>query len=154
MILKEFYELLILKHTRVEELNLESVHGISGTIGRGMNKAIFTCGVLLLGGSWYSNAMLGRYAGGMTTALLIFGVMLMIVSLLFPYMTFSVIGMGSDHTSLATGINVQGKSLLGNGVLFQARPVEGAGESIAEAGACVFDLRTYGDEAMKKWARE
>ena len=42
VILKESYSFLFLSHSRVEELNLESVHGLNGNIGRGMNKVIFS----------------------------------------------------------------------------------------------------------------
>ena len=61
--------------------------------------------------------------------------------------------MGSDHQSLVTGVNVNGKTGLNSGVIFQPRPTADAQKSIAEAGACIFDLRTYGDEAIGKWTK-
>jgi len=142
VILKEEYSFLFLSHNRVEELNLESVHGLNGNIGRGMNKILFALGLV---------ASFASLFGGIYNLFLVLGIILMIVSCIFPYMTFGVIGMGSDHQSLTTGINLNGKRALNNGVIFQPRPSADARKSIAEAGACIFDLRTYGDEAIAKW---
>lgn len=160
VILKESYSFLFLSHSRVEELNLESVHGLNGNIGRGMNKVIFLIGLILtLGslfvGNLFSGMMYGYRSGGngFSTFLLILGLVVMALSCIFPYMTFGIIGMGSDHQSLMTGINVNGKTALNNGVVLQPRPTADARKSIAEAGACIFDLRTYGDEAIEKWTR-
>lgn len=159
VILKEEYSFLFLSHNRIEELNLESVHGVNGNIGRGMNKIMFFIGLFLTVGSAFAGALIlstmrGYYHnGGASTFLLIFGIALMVLSCLFPYMTFGIIGMGSDHQSLMTGININGKTALNNGVIFQPRPSSDARKSIAEAGACIFDLRTYGDEAIEKWTR-
>lgn len=161
VILKESYSLLFLSHNRVEELNLESVHGVNGNIGRGMNRIMFLIGlVIALVSLLASNilpSMMGygyyRGGGGLSTFILILGIVIMILSCIFPYMTFGIIGMGSDHQSLMTGINVIGKTALNRGVIFQPRPASDARKSIAEAGACIFDLRTYGDEAIEKWTR-
>ena len=159
VILKESYSLLFLSHNRVEELNLESVHGVNGIIGRGINRIVFLIGLLIVlasiiftvltsfGGIGYS-----RGGGGVSTFFMILGIAVMILSFIFPYMTFGIIGMGSDHQSLMTGVNVIGKTDLNRGVFFQPRPTAGASKIIAEAGACIFDLRTYGDEAIGKWS--
>lgn len=143
VILKESYSFLFLSHSRVEELNLESVHGLNGNIGRGMNKVIFLIGLILTLGSLFVGNLFSGFLG----------LVVMALSCIFPYMTFGIIGMGSDHQSLMTGINVNGKTALNNGVVLQPRPTADARKSIAEAGACIFDLRTYGDEAIEKWTR-
>ncbi len=161
VILKESYSFLFLSHSRVEELNLESVHGLNGNIGRGMNKIIFFIGLVLvlcsfLVGNLFSAMFSYGYRGsgsGVSPVLLILSLIIMALSCIFPYMTFGIIGMGSDHQSLMTGINVNGKTALNNGVVLQPRPTADARKSIAEAGACIFDLRTYGDEAIEKWTR-
>lgn len=161
VILKESYSFLFLSHNRVEELNLESVHGLNGNIGRGMNKIIFAIGLALsfgslLVGSLFSSMTYGysrSSGGGFSAFLLILGLIIMALSCVFPYMTFGITGMGSEHQALMTGINVNGKTALSNGVVLQPRPTADARKSIAEAGACIFDLRTYGDEAIEKWTR-
>lgn len=160
VILKESYSFLFLSHNRVEELNLESVHGLNGNIGRGMNRIIFSIGLIFALASLFMGSVLSsmtygyRSSGsGVSTLLLILGLIVMALSCIFPYMTFGIIGMGSDHQSLMTGINVNGKTALNNGVVLQPRPTADARKSIAEAGACIFDLRTYGDEAIEKWTR-
>lgn len=161
VILKESYSLLFLSHSRVEELNLESVHGVNGNIGRGMNRIMFLIGLIIALLSLFAGTILPslmgygyyRSGGGVSTFILILGIVIMILSCIFPYMTFGIIGMGSDHQSLMTGINVIGKNALSRGVIFQPRPATDARKSIAEAGACIFDLRTYGDEAIEKWTR-
>ena len=145
VILKESYSFLFLSHDRVEELNLESVHGLNGNIGRGMNKIIFAIGLALSFGS--------LFVGRPFSSMLILGLIIMALSCVFPYMTFGITGMGSEHQALMTGINVNGKTALSNGVVLQPRPTADARKSIAEAGACIFDLRTYGDEAIEKWTR-
>ncbi len=152
VIIKESFSFLFLSHNRVEELNLESVHGINGTIGRGMNKILFFIGVvLLLGSSVIASLSFNRSAGIPSLLLLILGLGSVFLSFIMPYMTFSIIGMGSDHQSLMTGVNVIGKTALNKGVVFQPRPTADTRKSITEAGACIYDLRTYGDEAVKKW---
>ncbi|MBP3452308.1 MAG: hypothetical protein J6M20_01155 [Clostridia bacterium] len=158
VILKESYSFLCLSHNKIEELNLESVHGLSGSIGRGMNIPVFIVGlVFALGSVLYGNlfSSMMRYSSfnGMTIFLLVFGLVIMLISCLFPYMTFGITGMGSDHQSLVTGINVNGKTALTNGVVFQPRATGDTRKSIAEAGACIFDLRTYGDAAIEKWTK-
>ena len=169
VILKEHYSLLFLSHDMVEELNLESVHGVNGNIGRGMNRFMFVIGLIIAllsllatiflpgmtggyGGYGYSRGG-GGGAGGLPIFILILGIVIMALSCIFPYMTFGIIGMGSDHQSLTTGINTIGKTGLNRGAFFQPRPAADARKSIAEAGACIFDLRTYGDEAIEKWTR-
>lgn len=167
VILKEAYSFLLLSHNRIEELNLESVHGLNGNIGRGMNRIVFFIGLILLVGSMFignlfSGMLYSSYSGmsyspyrggGPSIPLLILGLVIMALSCIFPYMTFGIIGTGSDHQSLLTGINVNGKTALNRGVVLQPRPTADARKSIAEAGACIFDLRTYGDEAIEKWTR-
>lgn len=163
VILREAYNLLFFSHDRTEELNLESVHGVSGVIGRGMNKRWFLMGLLILFIPLVLLLFLSstsRHFVENSTALFVIllltalaGLALMVLSFIFPYVTFGIIGMGSDHQSLATGINVIGKSTLSSNALFQPRPTEDARRSLTEAGACIFDLRTYGDEAMRKWSK-
>lgn len=159
VILKESYSFLFSTHSRIEELNLESVHGINGNIGRGRNKILFLIGLILSIGSLFavnllSNLLFGMPGyGGVSMPMLICGLIVLVLSCIFPYMTFGIIGMGSDHQSLMTGINLNGKTFLNQGVVFQPRPTADARKSIAEAGACIFDLRTYGDEAIEKWKR-
>ena len=61
VILKESYTFLFMIHSRVEELNLESVHGVNGSIGRGLNKVVFFLGLLLwftLRGWWKTKDVL------------------------------------------------------------------------------------------------
>ena len=155
VILKESYSFLFLSHNRVEEINLDSVHGLNGNIGRGMNKIIFVIGLILSLGSLLSGGLFSGmiYVGGFSTFLLILGLVVMVLSCVFPYMTFGITGTGSEHQALMTGINVNGKTALSNGVVLQPRPTADARKTIAEAGACIFDLRTYGDEAIEKWTR-
>lgn len=162
VILKESYSLLFLSHDRVEELNLESVHGVNGSIGRGMNRSMFWLGLInVFVSPFIGNILLNvlghrsyySVATSVSAFILILGIVIMVLSCIFPYMIFGIIGMGSDHQSLTTGINVIGKTALKRGVIFQPRPATDARKSIAEAGACIFDLRTYGDEAIEKWTR-
>lgn len=156
VILRESYSLLFLSHNKVEELNLESVHGANGNIGRGMNRSIFLIGLIMVLISLFDNILFsmtayGRRGNGSFTFILILGIAIMVLSCIFPYMSFGIIGMGSDHQSLMTGINLIGKTALNKRVIFQPRPTADARKSIAEAGACIFDLRTYGDDAIGKW---
>ena len=156
VILRESYSLLFLSHNKVEELNLESVHGVNGNIGRGMNRSIFLIGLIMVLISLFDNILFsmtayGRRGSGSFTFILILGIAIMVLSCIFPYMSFGIIGMGSDHQSLMTGINLIGKTALNKRVIFQPRPTADARKSIAEAGACIFDLRTYGDDAIGKW---
>ena len=160
VILKESYSLLFLAHNSIEELNLESVHGVNGSIGRGMNRTMFLIGLIMvliiLIAGMILPGMIGLYykdSSGLLSFTLLIGIVFMILSCIFPYMTFGIVGMGSDHQSLTTGINVIGKTALNKGAIFQPRPVPDTRKSIAEAGACIFDLRTYGDEAIEKWTR-
>ena len=151
VILKESYSFFFLSHNRIEELNLESVHGLTGSIGRGMNQIIFAIGLALSLGSILISGITNSGMNGVSVFLLLLGLIIMAASCIFPYMTFGITGMGSEHQALMTGINVNGKTALSNGVILQPRPTAHAQKSIAEAGACIFDLRTYGDEAIKKW---
>ena len=157
VILKESYSFLFLSHNSVEELNLESVHGVNGAMGRGMNRILFLIGLIITLASPISLLSMARSfsrgSGVGAVFTLILGIVIMILSCIFPYMTFGIIGKGSDHQSLMTGINVIGKSFLNRGVIFQPRPTRDAEKSIKQAGACIFDLRTYGDEAILKWKR-
>lgn len=63
VILKESYSLLFLSHNRVEELNLESIHGVNGNIGRGMNRKMFLIGFIIALVSLFAGIILPNIMG-------------------------------------------------------------------------------------------
>lgn len=105
-------------------------------------------GLIISGASAYYGPEAGPIIGGLVGIAL--GVLVLIKSFK-PTVIFYVQG---AHTSPAvvTAVNVFGRIIRdGQGAIFQFEPTAETAVMLKEVGACVYDLKTMGDEAISKW---
>lgn len=146
-----------LQTNRIDELYLTAINGITcwwsrtiSVIGLMFALAFILggLGLIISGANAYYGPEAGPIIGGLVGIAL--GVLVLIKSFK-PTVIFYVQG---AHTSPAvvTAVNVFGRIIRdGQGAIFQFKPTAETAVMLKEVGACVYDLKTMGDEAISKW---
>lgn len=171
VIFKEHRNLLsIHNNTEYDETNLDKVQGLQAGIDSRFSVFGILLGLLmtLVGLSQLMTIIVGVFQsmGGrfgvplyiylvllVSLIVFLFGLYLIAMSVK-PVIIFGVTGLGNEHMRAATVNSRTGRpsrSLLVRKLSSPFYPVQGSDKLITEAGACIFDLRTYGDEAVAKW---
>ena len=148
--------------TYYNETNLEKVQGLSaGVDSRVSALGIFLALLMIIGGivGICANSVSSVFSDTTFTTvlyilLIVLAIGLMIISCK-PIVTFGITGgHDNDHMSINNGImGGNGRFLLLQKFASSFYPIKGFEKVITEAGACIFDLRTYGDEAIEKWKK-
>ena len=153
VILKEYYNWLLLKHYEVSDLNIENVHGLRCGFGRNISSGWTTLALaslvfsIVAFSSGGSNAAVGVVM--LLLSLILFG-----VGMLSTHSDLSIIGT-DEHSPISMDHNGGGflaKLLPEFGVL-KCRPTKDLDDMAVELGSCLYDLRTFGDTAIQRWKR-
>lgn len=146
-----------LQTNRIDELYLSAINGVTcwwsrtiSIIGLMFSLCFILSGLLsFIGGlTAYGDTAAGMIVAGLVGIAL--GA-LVLVNSFKPSVIFYVQG---SHASPAvvTAVNVLGRIIRdGQGAIFQFKPTEETAVMLKEVGACVYDLKTLGDEAISKW---
>jgi len=146
-----------LQSNRIDEVNIDAVHGVSCTMARsasivGLAVAglLSIVGLLFLFGAFNSRRM--DYTMLFMGAIFLGIAVVILVNSFRPSMVFSIQGaLGSS--ALETSVNVLGRMFGRNNssIIFQFRPTAETTVMLKEIGACIYDLKTLGDKAIEKW---
>ncbi len=167
------------KNIDIQEMNIDSVHGVTARVKRSVSIWAMLGALLLLiigiialislasssGGGGYSDYYGGygySYYNPLQGALNGFHILMMLIGFtgsaiiviraLLPTVHFHVLGaIGSG--ALGTTVSLLGRYGWVNttGLLFQMKPTAETNAMIKEIGACIYDLKTLGDSAIDKW---
>ena len=151
VILRKNYNWLIFRHYEISDLNIENVHGLRCGFGKQLNPFWFLASLVpfIFGIVSFS----GRQSG-LGLLLLVVALVLFIVSCLSTHSDLSIIGT-DEHSPVNMEHSLGGlfgKLLPELGVL-KCRPTKDLDVMAVELGACLYDLRTYGDTAIPRWKR-
>lgn len=170
VILCSDYRWLFNRVSIYNESDLSTVHGMAMNVDRRWS----VCGLLAAVGCFlpfmaYNNIMsqVTRYSGifggsgsnfGGFLGLVIGFILMLIIGFIAvkPMVVVEITG-GLDNRHMTSGVN---NGFLGGAALFRAKlsaaaflPCPDSDRLLAETGACLRDLRTYGDQAISKWQR-
>lgn len=146
-----------MQSNRLDEVNLDAVHGVSCTMARSASVLGLTAaGVMGLLGLFMLSSAINSYSSQLVQ--LVFGILLMGAAVLIllnsfrPSMDFCVHG-ALGAPALNTSVNVMGRLFGRNNasIVFQFKPTRETVTMLEEIGACIYDLKTLGDKAMEKW---
>ena len=137
-----------MKNNRIDEVNIDSVHGVSTDMRRSISPMGILAGLLVIVLGFVLKSVL--FVSGLLG--LVFGA-LIIFNSFRPTLNFRLHGsVGGDI--LDTSVNDKGRFLrFGNGTtpVFQFHPTEETTVMLKEIGAVMYDLKTLGDAAIPRW---
>lgn len=152
-----------MQNNRIDEINIDAVHGMSTSMVRSISimgliaaLALVGCGIGLLtatsGGRYYG------YGSSSSSSMLIFGIIAIAIGVFVfikscrPTLVFSMLG-AVGGPALTTQVNMRGRIFGRNdtSLVFQFKPTPETTVMLKELGACVYDLKTLGDSAIAKW---
>ena len=148
-----------MRTNRIDEINIDAVHGTSCTMARSISAiglvsslALLMLGVLTLTMSGNGYRYYSVFNSGVFGWLLILGAVVIIVNSLRPTLRFCLHG-AVGGPALETEVNVAGRIFGRNyaSLVFQFKPTPETTEMLKEIGAVIYDLKTLGDKAMEKW---
>lgn len=167
-----------LKNVDIQEMNIDSVHGVTAKVKRsvslsGILLSLFLAivGIIAMvslagsGDSGYSSYYgyssynpLGGLLNGFHIIMMLIGFIgsaWIVLRMLLPVVHFHVLG-AIGHGALPTSVSLLGRYAWVNtsGLLFQFKPTAESLAMLKEIGACIYDLKTLGDSAIDKWINE
>lgn len=148
-----------MQSNRIDEVNIDAVHGVSCTMARSASiLGLAAAGIMGLVGlvmffgafdSYYMNFM------QLIPGVALIGIAaLILVNSFRPSMVFCIQG-ALGTPSLETSVNVLGRLFGRNSssIIFQFKPTAETTVMLKEIGACIYDLKTLGDKAITKWRK-
>lgn len=146
---------------RIDEINIDAVHGTSCTVARSISiLGLVVSVVLFLYGFTALSGFSGRgyYTGDARIAALgiasIVAAIIIIINSFKPTLHFQLHGAVGSPV-LQTDINMFGRIFGRNysSVVFQFKPTAETTVMLKEIGACIYDLKVLGDKAIDKWKK-
>ncbi len=148
-----------MQSNRIDEVNIDAVHGVSCTMARSASiLGLAAAGIMgLVGLVMFFGAFDSCYMNFMQLipgAALIGIAALILVNSFRPSMVFCIQG-ALGTPSLETSVNVLGRLFGRNSssIIFQFKPTAETTVMLKEIGACIYDLKTLGDKAITKWRK-
>ena len=140
-----------MKTHRLDEINIDAVHGTSCTLSRSISilGILFSLACIIF---WIFSLNF-PFSGINTYGWVALAVaLIIIVNSLRPTLIFSLHG-SVGNAALDTSVNVMGRLFGRNtsSIIFQFKPTEETTVMLKEIGAMIYDLKTLGDKAINKW---
>ena len=148
-----------MQNNQIDEINIDSVHGVSTHMRRSISVLgmIFAVLFLVLGlVALFGDLGIGYRKSGMEyiAGFVMLAVCAVIVyASLKPTVEFAMMG-SVGNFALGTVVNSRGRMFRNdnNSLIFQFKPTAETTVMLKEIGACVYDLKTLGDKAIEKWS--
>ena len=146
--------LLGLRNARIDEINIDSVHGVSTDMRRSFNPTLLGIAAIMIivGLIMMISSLSNRQSPLIPLGVMVLGIIILIFTLK-PTLIFSLHA-SVGNPVLGTSVNDKGRYLrLGQGTtaVFQFRPTEETTVMLKEIGALIYDLKTLGDAAISRW---
>lgn len=143
-----------LRNARIEEINIDAVHGVSTDMRRSFNPVVLgICAILIIAGLIMTIVSISQRESPLTAlAAMAIGTIILLFTLK-PTLVFNLHA-SVGNPVLNTTVNDKGRYLrLGNGTnaVFQFKPTEETTVMLMEIGALIYDLKTLGDAAISRW---
>ena len=138
-----------MKNNRIDEINIDAVHGVSTDMKRALSPFGFIISLILF------IVAIGALVAGLS-ALTFIGALALCALALFlslrPKLEFKIHGsVGGD--ALMNRVNSRALAIrsAGVGAVFQFKPTPETTVMLKEIGALLYDLKTLGDAAISRW---
>ena len=143
-----------LRNARIDEINIDSVHGASTDMRRSFNPIVLGIAAILIivGLIMTITALSQRDSPLIPLGAIALGVIILLITLK-PTLVFSLHA-SVGNPVLNTTVNDKGRFLRfgsGTNAVFQFRPTEETTVMLMEIGALIYDLKTLGDAAISRW---